>query len=128
MNSSNPFSLILSCGGSKHNNIVLCASTINTIIDFDKHFEPIKLEKIMDFLDYTCGLFDAPIVDWNKITNTLKIFKEQFGLIDDKLWAALHTWLPLHKKCGAVLALCLNSELNKTLSMPDEILISPKNK
>jgi hypothetical protein len=127
-NPSNPFSLVLSCGGYRYNGIVLCSSTINAIIDFNRHGDALILEKIMDFLDYSCGLFDGPMIDWNKITNTLKIFKEQFGLIDDTLWQALHTWLPQHKKCGASLRLCLNNELTKMLSTTDEVMIIPASK
>ncbi len=125
MNSSNPFSLVLSCGGLKYNGMNLCASTINTIINFDRYFEATQLEKIMNFLDHTCGLFDGPTIDWNKIINILKIFKEQFYLLDDKTWEALHVWLPQHKKCGAVLTLCLNNELSKMLSIRNEDFIYP---
>lgn len=108
---SNEFSLILSCGGFKHNNIVMCSGTSNVLVNFNRHFEPLQLNQIMDFLDYSCGLFDRPIGDWNKVVNTIKIFREKFTLIDDNTWQALHIWLPQHKRCGAFLKLKLNIEL-----------------
>lgn len=124
MNSSNPFSLILNCGGFKYNDVILCAGTTNILINFDKHVDAQQIEKIIDFLDYSCLLFDKPIIDWNKIVNTLKMFKEQYHLIDDQMWLGLTAWLPQHKKCGASLSLCLNSELN--LLELQEHFITPK--
>jgi hypothetical protein len=120
MSLSEAFSLVLSCGGYEFNNMVLCSSTINVIIDFDRHMEDIQNEKTMDFLDQSCSLFDGPMTDWNKITNTLKMLKERFGLIDDKKWLALYSWLPLHKKCGASLILCLNDNLDELLLVSKE--------
>lgn len=119
----NDFSLVLGCSGCKYNDLVLCSGTFNLIIDFAGHFEPEKSKQIMDFLDYTCELFDYPMGDWNKITNTLKILYDNFKLIDDKRWQGLHTWFPRHKQCAAFIKLVLNEELSKDDS--DEYLIIP---
>ena len=116
------FSLVLGCGGQKYHTITLCSGTLNVIINFDRYFEQEQLDKVMDFLDFTCGLFDRPIGDWNKVTNTLKMFRERFSLIDDKTWEALHVWLPQHKRCGAFLRLVLNEDLKEE---NQELLIVP---
>lgn len=108
---SEKFSLVLACGGNRYYSFTLCAGTYNIIIDFDRHFAPEEMQKIMDFLDFTCGLFDGPMGDWNKITNTLKMLHDQYKLIDDKMWEALHVWLPQHKRCGAVLRLIINEDI-----------------
>lgn len=121
------FSLVLNCGGYRYEEMIMCASTTNVIIDFDRNMELVELQKLMNFLDYTCGLFDRPMADWNKIVNTLKIFKEQFKLLDDKKWKALYTWLPQHKKCGGVLKLVLNDEL-KNINNGKEVFIKPQQK
>ena len=102
---NNNFSLILGCGGYSYNDVILCAETQNIIVNFGKHHDDNEFEKIMDFLDFSCRLFDQTIADWNKITNILKILREQFNLIDDKKWEALYMWLPIHKRCGAYLML-----------------------
>ncbi len=128
MSISNTFSLILTCGGLKLNDIILCSSTANTIINFDRHFDELRLEKIMDFLDYSCNLFDGPIIDINKAVNVLRMFKDQYALIDDKLWDTLHIWLPQHKRCGIVLSLCLNDNVNCILDNEVSIVNSSMQK
>lgn len=122
---SEQFSLVLGCGGHSIDGMVLCASTYNIIIDFDRHFDALELQKIMDFLDFTCSLFDRPMGDWNKIINTIKMLREQFGLINDKTWKNLHMWLPLHKQCGAFLRLMFNADIDSILSPSQESLVEP---
>lgn len=122
---SEKFSLVLGCGGHKYHNLTLCAGTYNIIIDFNRHFDAVELEKIMDFLDFTCGLFDGTIGDWNKVTNTLKLLYDRFKLIDDKTWEALHVWLPQHKRCGAFLRLIINDEIPLMFVQSQEALIKP---
>lgn len=109
--SENKFSLVLGCGGKKHLDFILCSGTLNQLINFDKHIENNKAEEIMVFLDYTCGLFDAVMWDWNKVINTIKILRDKYSLIDDNMWENLHIWLPQHKKCGGFLRIILNTEL-----------------
>lgn len=121
MSASNQFSLILGCGGYKHHTLSLCSGTTNAIINFNRHFDAVELEQIMNFLDYTCGLFDRPIGDWNKITNILKMFREKYNLIDDKMWEALYVWLPHHKRCGGYLKLIFNADI-KVLSQEDLVI------
>ena len=118
-------SLVLGCGGYSYRGFSLCSGTYNVITEFSRHFEGVELEKVMDFLDYTCNLFDGVMSDWNKITNTLKMLRTQFHLIDDQKWESLHIWLPRHKQCGAVLRLVLSSEVDAIFSA--ESLIKPSN-
>jgi hypothetical protein len=122
----NDFSLILGCGGFRYNDLNLCSGTLNVIINFSGHFNPDESDKIMDFLDHTCGLFDRPIGDWNKITNTLKMFYEQFKLIDDKMWQALYVWLPHHKRCGAYLKLSFNEDVDAIMKAQDVLILPEK--
>jgi len=122
---SEKLSIVLGCGGYKYNKLTLCSSTYNVIVDFNRHFEAEELEKIMDFLDFTCGLFDGAMGDWNKITNTLKLLYERFKLIDDKVWQALHILLPQHKRCGAVLRLVINDDVPLLFASSQEAFIVP---
>lgn len=119
------FSLVLGCGGNEHNNFTLCAGTYNVIIDFNRHFSGEESVVIMDFLDFACGLFDGPMGDWNKIVNTLKVLRERFKLLDDKLWEALHIWLPQHKRCGAFLRLMFNADIETAFNISQESLVEP---
>ena len=118
------FSLLLTCGGFLSNKVVICAGTNNIIIDFAKDFSKEQHQKIMDFLDISCQLFDSPISDWNKIINVLSIFKNDFNLISDDLWTDLYVWFPIHKKCGATIRLILNTEL---IMVDNEELVLPYN-
>lgn len=122
---SDEFSLILCCGGYTYNNLIICSGTNNIIIDFARHFEPLESKQIMDFLDDTCGLFDKPIGDWNKLINTLQVLYNKFHLINDELWKALYVWIPKHKQCGAVIKLMLNIEM-AALIKSQEVLILPQ--
>lgn len=94
------------------------------IVDFNRHFDAEPLAKIMDFLDFACNLFDGPVGDWNKIINTLKLLRDSHHLIDDKLWEALHMWLPQHKRCGAFLKLMFNADIEASIK-PQEELVEP---
>ena len=123
---SEQFSLVLGCGGNTHHDIMLCSGTYNVIVNFDRHFEAEQLKKTMDFLDFACGLFDKPMGDWNKIVNTLKMLREQHHLLDDKMWEALHLWLPQHKRCGAFLRLMFNADIESTFKpTPQEAPVGP---
>jgi len=109
-----------------HHNITMCAGTYNAIVDFDHHFEAQELKNIMDFLDFACNLFDTTMGDWNKIVNTLKMLRERHHLLDDKTWEALHLWLPQHKRCGAMLRLVFNADIESTFNKTTkEVLIEP---
>lgn len=117
------FSLVLGCGGYTYNNIELCSGTHNVIIDFNHHLDATTLQKIMDFLDFACGLFDRPMGDWNKVINTLKLLREQHNLIDDNIWEALHAWIPRHKQCGGFLRLALNTDIESIFSKSAQVLV-----
>lgn len=104
---------------------MLCAGTHNIIINFNRHFEPVELKTIMDFLDFACGLFDSTMGDWNKIVNTLKMLRERFHLLDDETWKALHMWLPQHKHCGAFLRLMFNADIATTFKPAQDAFIEP---
>jgi hypothetical protein len=119
----NKISLLLGCGGYSYNDIVLCAETQSIVVSFNKHHSNDEYEKIMNFLDNSCKLFDNTITDWNKIVNILKIFHDQFNLIDNKKWDMLYIWFPMHKRCGGYLQLVVDAQLPEDHT---SILIHPK--
>lgn len=117
---------MLNCGGFKFNGLILCSGTVNTIVDFADHLEIERLDEVLDFLDFSCKLFDGVMTDWNKITNAIKILHDRFDLIDPGTWQFLFTWLPQHKHCGACLSLIFNDQLLDEQPKEEELILPKK--
>lgn len=123
-NENNEFSLLLGCGGHTVGDLITCNGVENVIINFAKHLD--NVNKVTDFLDFQCGLFDRPIGDWNKVVNTIQVLRNTYNLIDDKLWQSLQIWFPMHKRCGGYLRLVLNSDVPKYLIIQEEFVVPNK--
>lgn len=114
--------LILGCAGLHVNEMVICRGTENIVLDLGIIETG---DKLMDFLDFTCKLFDKTQADWNSIMNILKTLRNTFSLIDDKRWDTIQIWVMQHKKCGSFLRLCTKDDFRPTYVEKEE-LITPK--
>ncbi len=97
--------VILGCNGNvSSNRFCYCSSVENIILDISNI--PIKeQEKILDFLDDTCGLFNEPCYDYSKTINIIKILYKTFEVIDEEMLESIQGFIRMHKSCGLILRL-----------------------
>ncbi len=104
--------LILGCNGhTDSEGFVNCRGIANPIVDLSKipHDDYAKLVK---FLDQACGLFDRPIYNHNKCTNTLSMIYKNFNLIDQNLLYKVQNCFKLHRQCGLYLILLMKEDFD----------------
>lgn len=109
MNETTSYSLILSCNGRYSNGVQLCGCTQFILADLSS---PTKInQQVINFLDYTCHLFDSPEFDWNAILNIIKILKDKYKYFNENFYSSLCQWTTYHKSCGAILRIDFNSSV-----------------
>lgn len=92
--------LLLGCNGFKDSNsFVYCNSVVNSIVDLSNINSEDK-EKVFNFLENACGLFDAPCYDYNKCVNIINFLYRQFSIIDEDGLHKVQAFLRMHKMCG----------------------------
>lgn len=104
--------LVLGCNGSRDQEFVYCHSTDNIILDFDK-LDDDTYYKVIDFLDNACDLFDGPINDYNKVTNTISLLFKTFKVIEQINLYKIQKYLKMHHNCGLYLILLLKENYNE---------------
>ncbi len=97
--------VILGCNGNvSSNRFCYCGSVENIILEISRI--PIKeQEKLLDFLDDTCGLFNEPCYDYSKNVNIIKILYKTFEVIDEQMLESIQAFIRMHRSCGLIIRL-----------------------
>lgn len=102
--------ILLGCNGHVGDGgFVYCRSTVNPIVDLSRVPADIR-NKLENFLDKACGLFDENCFDYNKCINIINFLYRQFGIIDEDTLHKIQAYLRMHKKCGIYLMLMLKED------------------
>ncbi len=100
--------LIMGCNGfSSTGGFHYCHSVNNPILNVSKQEE---LDKILQFLDKTCELFDRPCADYNKCMNIVSMLFRDFKVIPQETLHNIQAFSRQHKTCGIYLALVLSED------------------
>ncbi len=95
----------LGCNGNVgQDRFCYCNSVENVILDVSSVL-PKEQEKLLDFLDDTCALFNEPCYDYSKIVNIIKILYKTFELIDPNMLESIQGFIRMHRSCGLILRL-----------------------
>ena len=81
-----------------------CEHISNVILDLYKLKNDDK-EKIINFLDYTCGLFDKAIYDYNKCVNVINMLYSSYKVITKDMLVKIQKFLQMYRKFGIYLML-----------------------
>jgi hypothetical protein len=100
--------LVLGCNGF-NNNFCHCSSVKNIILDLEKIDLEVQ-EKILDFFDSTCELFDEIMTNPNKISNTLNLLHKNFNVFSVELLRNIQLFHSQHRAHGLYLALVLKED------------------
>ena len=104
--------LILGCNGNSDKaGFIYCKSANNPILDLSKISKDIY-DKLLDFLDNTCGLFDRPCFDYNKTVNIINFLYKNFGIISEENLHKIQSYIKMHKTCGLYIMLILKEDYN----------------
>ena len=97
--------VVLGCNGNVGiNRFCYCNSIENIIIDVSSI--PIReRERLLDFLDDTCFLFNSPCYDYSKVVNIIKILYKTFDIIDQEMLESIQAFIRMHRSCGLILKL-----------------------
>ena len=102
--------LLLGCNGfADSNDFVYCNSIVNPIIDLSK-VNSEEQERVVNFLENACGLFDSTCYDYNKCVNIINFLYRQFGIIDEDTLHRIQAFLRMHKRCGIYIMLNLKED------------------
>lgn len=102
--------LLLGCNGLViTNNFRNCSGVENIIINL-RDLEDEPYQKVVEFFDQACGLFDSPVYDYNKCTNILTTLYRDHQLISQAQLHNIQLFLKTHKTCGIFLFLLMREE------------------
>jgi hypothetical protein len=105
--------ILLGCNGfTDSSSFKYCSSALNPIVDLSM-LEPGDQDKVSNFLDNACGLFDAPCYDYNKCINIVNFLYRQFSIIDEDGLHRIQGFLKMHKRCGLYIMLTLKEDYNE---------------
>lgn len=103
--------LVLGCNGhTDKDGFVYCAGVYNTILSL-KNLNIEDYKSVVALLDNACGLFDQPMFNYNKCTNTISMLYRDYNVIDNDLLLKLQGFFKSHKQCGLYLLLLLREDL-----------------
>lgn len=101
--------LVLGCNGCSKNNFIFCSKTTNIVIKLSE-LDDEQYEKIITFLDKTCGLFDSKISDHNKCFNIVNMLYKTYKLINLADATMYQEYFAMHKMCGTYLMLIMTED------------------
>ena len=104
--------LVLGCNGAQSpDGFLSCCSVENPIVDLTKVSDD-QYQRLLDFFDNACDLFNAPMNDYNKCVNTLSYLYKHHGAYDQRMLYNIQHFLKMHKECGIWLVLTLKEDFH----------------
>jgi hypothetical protein len=102
--------ILLGCNGlTDAERFMYCNAMVNPIVDLSK-VPAESREKLEDFLDNACGLFDSACYDYNKCINIVNFLYRQFSIIDEDMLHKIQGFLKMHRRCGLYIILMLKED------------------
>jgi hypothetical protein len=102
--------LILGCKGYKDDDgFQYCHTSNNPILEL-RDLDDFEYEKIIDFFDNACGLFNSSVSDYNKCSNILNILYKTHKVISPEMLNKIQYYLSMHKRCKPFLILMLRED------------------
>lgn len=102
--------LILGCNGfTGSDNFCYCHGVNNPVLKLSECDKELS-EKMINFFDNACGLFEMPINDYNKCMNTLSILYRDYKVISPEMLHNIQAFARQHKSCGLYLSLILSED------------------
>lgn len=105
--------LVLGCNGnSDKEDFIYCSSCSNPIIDLAK-VKKENYDKLMEFLDNSCSLFDRPCFDYNKTVNIINFLYKNFSIISEEKLHKIQAFIRMHRSCGIYIMLIMKEDYNE---------------
>lgn len=102
--------MVLGCNGHESNDGFLnCTGVSNILLDLEE-LDDSSYNKLIDFLEGPCELFDKAMYNRNKVSNVLNIIHRDHHLISHKLLFNIQSFMQMHKKCGQYLILIMKED------------------
>ena len=102
--------ILLGCNGfTDTDGFRYCNSIVNPIVDLSK-IPKAPRERVVNFLDNACSLFDGACYDYNKCVNIINFLYRQFSIIDEDMLHRIQAFLKMHKRCGIYIMLMLKED------------------
>lgn len=104
--------LVLGCyGQSDEEEFSFCCGVNNSILEL-RNLDEFEYERVVEFFDKACGLFDSSISDYNKCSNILNILYKTHKVISPDTLRKIQYYLNMHRKCRPYLMLMLREDYN----------------
>ncbi len=100
----------MGCAGqTTQDGFINCTGVANPIVDLAELDED-KYERVLQFFENACSLFDKPMYNSNKVSNTLNMLHRDFGVIPPTMLFKVQQFHRMHKSCGVYLMLILKED------------------
>ncbi len=86
-------------------------SVSNPIVDLQK-IKKEEREDVIKFLDDACGLFEAPMFNYNKCINTINFLYRSFSIINEGKLKKIQSFIRMHRRGGIFIMLILKEDYN----------------
>lgn len=105
--------LLLGCHGlGDKDGYVYCRGVANPVINLS-YLGGKEKEKVIQFFDDACGLFDAPCNDYNKCINIINFLYKKFSIIEEEKLHKIQSFIRMHKTCGIYMMLIPGDEFDE---------------
>lgn len=105
--------VVLGCHGSTTlDGFCFCHGIQNSVMDLTQ-LDDESYFKILEFLEQACGLFEAPINDYNKCVNVLSLLYRTFQAFDQQMLFNVQSFLKNHRTCGIWVMLVMKEDVGR---------------
>ena len=102
--------ILLGCNGrASSEKFIFCNSVANPIINL-KNLKKEDKEKVINFLDNACGLFDGVCHNYSKCINIINMLYRQFSIISEESLHEVQAFIRMHKSCGIYIMLIMKED------------------
>tara|TARA_B100000131_G_scaffold323209_1_gene380531 strand:+ start:3768 stop:4097 length:330 start_codon:yes stop_codon:yes gene_type:complete len=104
--------IVLGCNGHVDlDGFLYCDSISNPIIDLT-NVKAEDRDRLYEFLENACELFDKVCHDYNKCINIITYLYKNFNLISEDKLHKIQAFIRMHKICGVYIMLVLKEDYN----------------
>lgn len=101
---------MLGCNGhTGKDGFVDCSGVSNVVIDLTEVADD-RYDRVLNFFDNACGLFDKPMYNHNKVSNALNMLHRDYSAFAPSMLFNVQHFIQMHKKCGYYLILLMKED------------------
>jgi|TARA_R110001583_G_scaffold16234_29_gene66407 hypothetical protein len=102
--------LILGCNRYVDSEGFFYSESISNPIADLQYIQKDEADNVISFLEDACGLFEAPMFNYNKCTNTINFLYRNFSIINEDRLKKIQSFIRMHRRGGIFIMLTLKED------------------